>query len=42
MPVWSLVEQATERDVTLAAVLGSMAGSVVVTAAAHEHGWADM
>ena len=34
--MWSLVEQATERDVTLAAVLGSMAGSVVVTAAAHE------
>jgi hypothetical protein len=35
-PVWSLVEVATEREVTLAAVLGSMAGSAVVTAAAHE------
>jgi hypothetical protein len=35
-PVWSLVELATERDVTLAVVLGSMAGSAVVTAAAHE------
>jgi hypothetical protein len=35
-PLWSLVELATERDVTLAAVLGSMAGSAVVTAAAHE------
>jgi hypothetical protein len=34
-PVWSLVELATERDATLAAVLGSMAGSAVVTAAAH-------
>jgi hypothetical protein len=36
IPVWSLVELATERDVTLAAVLGSMAGSAVATAAAHE------
>jgi hypothetical protein len=35
-PVWSLVELATERKVTMAAVLGSMAGSAVVTAAAHE------
>jgi hypothetical protein len=35
-PVWSLVELATEREVTLAAVLGSMAGSAVATAAAHE------
>jgi len=35
-PVWSLVELATEREVTLAVVLGSMAGSAVVTAAAHE------
>jgi hypothetical protein len=36
IPVWSLVELATERDVTLAAVLGSMAGSAVATAASHE------
>jgi hypothetical protein len=36
VPVWSLVELATERDVTLAEVLGSMAGSAVVTAAVHE------
>jgi hypothetical protein len=36
VPVWSLVELATEEDVTPAAVLGSMAGSAVVTAAAHE------
>lgn len=35
-PVWSLVELATEREVTMADVLGSMAGSAVVTAAAHE------
>ncbi|MGH3808481.1 MAG: hypothetical protein ACRDRU_18035 [Pseudonocardiaceae bacterium] len=35
-PVWSLVELATERAVTVADVLGSMAGSAVVTAAAHE------
>jgi hypothetical protein len=35
-PVWSLVEMATEREVTMADVLGSMAGSAVVTAAAHE------
>lgn len=32
---WSLVELATERE-TMADVLGSMAGSAVVTAAAHE------
>jgi predicted nucleic acid-binding protein len=35
-PVWSLAELATEREVTMANVLGSMAGSAVVTAAAHE------
>ncbi|MCE7007049.1 hypothetical protein LWC34_30090 [Kibdelosporangium philippinense] len=35
-PVWSLVEVAGEREVTMADVLGSMAGSAVVTAAAHE------
>ncbi|HSZ31514.1 MAG TPA: hypothetical protein VK784_17365 [Pseudonocardiaceae bacterium] len=36
VPVWSLVQLATERAVTMADVLGSMAGSAVVTAAAHE------
>lgn len=36
VPVWSLVESASEREVTVAAVLGSMAGSAVTTAAAHE------
>jgi len=35
-PVWSLVELATEREVSMADVLGSLAGSAVVTAAAHE------
>lgn len=36
VPVWSLVESASEREVTVAAVLGSMAGSAITTAAAHE------
>ncbi len=35
-PAWSLVELATERDGTVTAVLSAMAGSAVVTAAAHE------
>ena len=33
---WSLIEVATKRDDTIAAVLGTMAGSAVVTAAALE------
>jgi len=36
VPSWSLLELATERDSTIAAVMGTMAGSAVVTAAAHE------
>ena len=36
LPTWSLVRLATERDSTLAATLGAMAGSAVVTASHHE------
>ncbi len=36
-PAWKLAELATERGGTATAVLSSMAGSAVVTAAAHEH-----
>jgi len=36
VPSWSLLELATERDGTVAAVIGTMAGSAVLTAAAHE------
>jgi hypothetical protein len=36
LPTWSLVRLAAERDSTLAAVLGAMAGSAVVTASHHE------
>jgi len=35
VPSWSLLELATERDGTIAAVMGTIAGSAVVTAAAH-------
>jgi hypothetical protein len=36
LPTWSLVRLAAERDSTLAALLGAMAGSAVVTASRHE------
>lgn len=36
LPTWSLMRLAAERDSTLAAVLGAMAGSAVVTASHHE------
>jgi len=36
VPVWSVVEEAVEQGGTVAAVLAAMAGSTVVTAAAHE------
>jgi hypothetical protein len=36
VPSWSLLELATERNNTLAAVVGTMAGSAMVVAAAHE------
>ncbi len=36
LPTWSLVRLAAERDSTLAAVLGAIAGSAVVTASHHE------
>ena len=36
LPTWSLVDMATARNNTLAAVMGAMAGSAVVTASHHE------
>jgi len=36
VPSWSLLERATGRDGTIAAVLGTLAGSAVMTAATHE------
>lgn len=36
LPTWSLLRLAAERDGTLAAVMGAMAGSAVVTAADHD------
>jgi len=35
-PVWSVVEEAVEQGATVVAVLAAMAGSAVVTAAAHK------
>jgi hypothetical protein len=37
LPSWSLAELATERNRTIASVIGALAGSAVVTAGAHEH-----
>jgi len=37
VPVWSLVESAAARGVTVAEVLAEMTGSAVVTASAHGH-----
>jgi hypothetical protein len=36
LPTWSLVRMATARHSTLAAVMGAMAGSAIVTASHHE------
>jgi hypothetical protein len=36
VPIWSAVELASSADGTIAAALGALAGSAVVTAAAHE------
>ena len=37
LPTWSLVRMATARHSTLAAVMGAMAGSAIVTASHHEN-----